>query len=99
MDDTLDHPPVSEVEPGHQGHVVDGDDAVVPDQDGRALAGDLLHAPDLVVVVKPGQLAQGLGSQVQPVHRVDLELTGAGRLTVFIYSNNFNLNVLFFPIR
>ena len=65
MDDTLDHPPVSEVESGHQGHVVDGDDPVVPDQDGRPSAGDLLHPLDLVAVVDPGHLTQGLGSQVQ----------------------------------
>ena len=65
MDDAVDQPPVPDVEPGDQGDVVHRDDSVIVDEDGGLVAGDLLHPLDLMVVVRPGDVGQSVGREVQ----------------------------------
>ena len=72
VDDTVHHPAVPDVEPGDEGHVVHRDDAVIVDQDRGLVAGDLLQPPDLMVVVRPGQVAHGVGREVQALQLVQL---------------------------
>ena len=72
VDDAVHHPAVPDVEPGDQGYVVHRDDTVIVDQDGGLVAGDLLHPLDLMVVVGPGDVGQGVGRDVHPLQLVQL---------------------------